>query len=118
MAKNLRQLILDADDTQSETVNVPQWGVDLEVRGMSGKARARFLSSYTDENGNVQWDSLYPSLLIQTVYDPETGERVFQTEDADAINLKSGEALETVAQVSLRLSGLDQNQGKEAGKDS
>jgi hypothetical protein len=52
------------------------------------------------------------------VFDPESGEQVFLPEDNDAINLKSGSALEVVANVSLRLSGLNQNEQKEAGKDS
>ena len=119
MASNsLREKILSSDDTQTELVDVPEWGVTLEVRGMSGKARAQFLANYTDEFGRVQWDKLYPNLLIHSVFDPETGEQVFLPEDNDAINLKSGSALEVVANVSLRLSGLNQNEQKEAGKDS
>ena len=116
--KSLREQILASDDTQSETVEVPQWGVSVEVRGMSGKARATYLANYTDDNGRVQWEALYPTLLIQSVFDPDTGEKVFQDADAEAINMKSGEALETVAQVALRLSGMDREQQQEAGKDS
>ena len=116
--QSLRDQILSADDTQHELVEVPQWGVTVEVRGMSGKARAQFLANYTDDSGRVQWDRLYPSLLVHAVFDPETGEQVFQPEDGDAINLKSGSALEIVSNVALRLSGLNQDQQKEAGKDS
>ncbi|CAB5220403.1 hypothetical protein UFOVP238_45 [uncultured Caudovirales phage] len=117
-SKTLREQILGAEDTQSELVEVPQWGVTVEVRGMSGKSRAQFLANYTDEVGRVQWDRLYPNLLIHTVFDPETSEQVFLAEDSDAINLKSGSALEIVANVSLRLSGLNQEQQKEAGNVS
>lgn len=117
---SLRDIILAADDTVSEVVEVPQWGdVKIEVRGMTGKDRASFLSSYTDpDTGRVNWDRLYPSLITSTAFDPETGERVFQPEDAEAINAKSGAALEKVAQVALRLSGMQQSDEDAAGKRS
>lgn len=115
---SLRDQILAADDIESEIVPVPQWSVEVEVRGMSGTARATFLQSYTNEDGSVNWSALYPSLLIATVHDPATGERVFQDGDEDVINAKSGAALEKVAKVALRLSGMEQNAEEEAGKSS
>jgi hypothetical protein len=114
---NLRETIFAAKDSKAEIVHVDEWGVDLEVRSMSGAARAEFLSRYTNEDGSVNWAALYPSLLIATCYDPESGERVFLDSDEDAINTKSGAALETVAQVSLKLSGMGNEKAvEEAGK--
>lgn len=116
---SLRDIILAADDASTELVEVPQWGVTIEVRGMSGRDRAAFLSSYTDpETGRVNWGMLYPSLITATAFDPDNGERIFDDGDADAINGKSGAALERVAQVALRLSGMQQEDEDKAGKSS
>ena len=117
---NLRDIILSADDTTSEVVEVPQWGdVKIEVRGMTGRDRAAFLSSYTDpDTGRVNWSMLYPSLITASAFDPDTGERIFNDEDGDAINGKSGAALEKVAQVALRLSGMQQEDEDKVGKSS
>lgn len=115
----LRDKILAAEDIESEVVPVPQWDAKIEVRALDGRARARFFTQYINpETGDMDYERMYPSLLIQTCFDPETGEKVFTDDDHDALNAKSGAALETVAKVALRLSGLGKDAVKEAGKDS
>ncbi len=117
MASELRQQILDYDDLESEMVEVPQWGgVKLLVKGMNGRARARFLKASAN-NGQVDFERFYPELLIATVHDPESEEPVFATADRDALNNKSGSALDQLASVAMRLSGLSDNSVKEAEKD-
>lgn len=114
---NLREAIFGAEDSESEIVPVPQWGgIEIEVRSMTGKSRAAFMESFTDDEGKVSWERLYPSLIIATSYDPETGERIFLPGDEDALNAKSAAALEKVASVALRLSGLSDKAEEEAGK--
>ncbi len=103
---DLRAKVLEADDIQKETVNVPEWDVDIEVRGMSGLQRAKFLRNSTDKEGEVAFEKFYPQLLIATCFDPESGEQLFDPADADALNTKAGAALERVAGVAQRLSGL------------
>lgn len=115
---SLRDLILQKDDIETEIVPVPQWGVELEVRGLSGRARAAFMREFIQKDGELDYDRLYPALVINTVHDPATGERVFTDADYEAINAKSGAALETVAKVATRLSGLDEGAVDKAGKGS
>ena len=116
MTVNLRDTIFAADDIESEVVHVDGWGVDVEVHGMSGKARANFLPNYSDADGNVDWANVYPTLLIQCVHDPESHELIFSVGDEDALNSKSGSSLELVAKAALRLSGMDNESEVEAGK--
>ncbi len=107
MASELRKKILEVEDIQKEIVVVPEWGdAEIEVRGMSGLQRALFLRRSTDKDGEVAFERFYPQLLIATCFDPESGELLFDAADADTLNAKSGAALERVAQVSQRLSGL------------
>lgn len=106
MAKSLRERILSAQDIQSERVYVPEWDVEVEVRSMTGAQRARVLQGATVD-GEVDLERLYPILLIETVYDPETGEPVFEAADRDALNGKNSGALERIAKVAMRLSGIE-----------
>jgi hypothetical protein len=63
---------------------------------------------------------LYPELLIHSVYDPDTGALVFEDTDVDRdlILGKNASALEQVAKVALRLSGLTEEAEEEVGKRS
>ena len=119
MASELKKSILDFDDIQQEEVEVPEWGgLKILIKGMTGKSRANFLKRASGTDGNIEYDRFYPELVIATVYDPETNEPVFEGADRDALNQKSGAALETVARVAQRLSGLGAEDVEKAKKDS
>lgn len=105
MAGELRKTILEADDIAAENIEVEEWGITIQVRGMSGKERAKLLKGATT-GGEVNMEKWFPDLLIATVHDPETGEKVFEPADRDALNAKSGSAIAAIADVAARLSGL------------
>lgn len=106
MASELRTTILDADDIESEVVTIDQWGADLLVKGMSGGDRAKFLKR-SSRGGEMDLERFYPELVIATCFDPENpDEKVFDPADRDALSAKAGAALEQVAVVALRLSGM------------
>ena len=105
MAGELRKTILESDDIVAELLEVPEWGTTIEVRGMDGKERAKLLKGAAS-GGEVNMEKWFPDLLIATVHDPESGEKVFERADRDAINAKSGAAIAAIADVSARLSGL------------
>ena len=104
---DLRAKILNADDVQSESVEVPEWGVTVSVRGMTGAERAHYLSATVDENGKPRFDRIYPEILIACTTDPETGEKVFEAADRDVLNGKGAAPTERIAKVAMRLSGID-----------
>jgi hypothetical protein len=114
----LRDQIMSAQDTHSELVEVPEWGVKLEIRSMSGASRAILMQGAVLSGGQVDMAQVYPDLIIQTCFDPETGEPVFQAEDRDLILSKNGAILDRLAEVATRLSGFNENATDEAGKDS
>lgn len=115
---SLRDAILATDDIQKEPLLVPEWGVTVEVRGMSGAARADMMENAADEDGGLSFRSFYPEIVILCTFDPETGEQVFEAGDRDAVLSKSGSAINRIAEVGLRLSGMDKESRTEAGKDS
>jgi hypothetical protein len=114
----LRDRILSSNDIQSEMVNIPQWGVDVEVRGMTGAARAAMVQEAATADGNVNYAKIMPDLVIQCTFDPDTGLPLFTPADRDAIMSKSGAALENINKVAMRLSGFGAEELDKAGKDS
>lgn len=104
-SKGLKAQILDADDLQMEIVPVPEWGVKVEVRGMSGLERARFMKRIS-QGDQVDLEAWYPELVIATTFDPDTGNKVFEKSDRDPLNSKSGAALSRLGDIASRLSGL------------
>jgi hypothetical protein len=52
------------------------------------------------------------------VFDPETGEQIFADSDKAALMAKSSAAIEAIASVGLRLSGIGKESQDSAGKDS
>lgn len=106
MKSSLREKILSIDDIQEEVVEIPEWGVKVLVRGLTGEARAELLSRATDLQGKINYKKLYASLLILSTYDPETKEPVFEDSDRDELMKKSASAIDKIVQVAMRLSGI------------
>ena len=84
---------------------------------MSGRARARLLKQAVQADGTMDFETLYPSILIACCHDPDTGELVFGEEDLAWINEKSAGPVEKLAQIGMRLSGLTQ-EAVDEGKES
>ena len=116
---SLSEKIFAADDIESELVEVAQWGVTLLIKSMSAKARAVMIDSAMSNNGGVfNIQQVMPDIVIQCTFDPETGERVFLDSDRDALMSKSAGAVEEVATVAMRLSGMTDEAVDEVGKES
>lgn len=114
---NLRNKILESDDIKEEEVIVDEWDCKIKVKGLTGKSRSEILNEAIDSQGNFDFTKIYPDLVIATAHNPETDEKIFQREDRDTINKKSGAALEKIAEVAVRLSGLQEAAQEEARKN-
>lgn len=102
-----RERILSAKDIKSERVIVPEWDdVEIEIRGLTAAERADLLEQVVDSKGKVGLSKLSGSLLVITVFDPETGNRIFSGDDAQNILLKSGAVVDRLNLIAMRLSGL------------
>lgn len=109
---DIRNQIINAADLDARVVEIPEWGVKVEVRGMTGRDRASFQRQLSkDEIDLERW---YTDLVIATVHDPETGSKVFTVADRDVIAAKSGRVLERIATIATELSGMRPESAKEA----
>lgn len=115
---SMRDKILALQDIPVEQVDVPEWGITLEVRGMNGAERTRIMDMAMQTEGGINLQVVYPEIVIATVFDPESGAQVFEPKDREALLTKSATALDRLAQVGMRLSGFTQEAADEAGKDS
>lgn len=115
---SLRDSILSASDLVTELVEVPEWGVTVEVRGMSAADRTALIDRASDSGGKLNTSILYPAMVLACSYDPDTGERVFQPGDESAIGEKAGLAVERVVQAAMRASGLSEEAADTSGEGS
>jgi hypothetical protein len=116
---SLRDKILAAQDIPAEVVAIPEWGVDVLVRGMSAGDRITLMQNAFDQTTQqVNMSIVYPDVVVACTFDPESDEAVFSEADKSAILAKSSAAVERLANVGLRLSGIGKDEQDAAGKDS
>lgn len=116
---SLRDKILAAQDIPTEVVTIPEWGVDILVRGMSAGDRITLMQNAFDQNTQqVNMSIVYPDVVVACAHDPASNEPIFTEADKAAILAKSSAAVERLANVGLRLSGIGKDEQDAAGKDS
>lgn len=103
---DLRERILAVDDRPHEDVEVTEWGVTVRIRGLSGEAAERFARRFGSGDGEEVPEGIMPDLLIRTLEDPDTGERIFGESDLAVLSAKSGKVTAELFAVAQRLSGL------------
>ena len=114
---DLSAKIFAIEDIESELVHVDVWGVDVLVKSMTARDRQKMISNTVDQDGRMDIGQVLPEMVIGCTYDPETGERVFQERDRDALLAKSAAAIEQISTVAMRLSGLTPDAVAAVGKD-
>ena len=100
--------ILTANDIVKELVNVPEWGGDVWVRGMTGRQRDQFEASIIQTKGkdrSLNMDNIRAKLAGMTICDEE-GKRLFSDADIAELSNKSAVALQRIFIVAQRLSGI------------
>ena len=103
---SLRDTILSADDLKESVEDVPEWGVTILLKGMTGRERVLYVESAGDRR-----EFMYSDILIATARNPKPDdegkhERVFDKADREALAEKSGGVLERLALKAMQLSGV------------
>jgi len=115
---SLRDQVINASDSRTETVVVPEWGdAKIEVRAFTIAEQVKFYATVTTGRGSdtkIDRGRFAVQLVLQTAYDPDTGSRLFEAADADMLSKKSAKAVGRVFDVAARLSGLSDDAVGEA----
>lgn len=115
----LRSQILDAKDVGEETVTVPEWGdAVIRVRGLELGQRSELVMEVRRDDGSIDLPLYYARLLQLTARDPESGELIFEPDDAGLLQKKNPAAVDRVVSVALRLSGLTKTGDVEEGVEA
>lgn len=110
-----RDQIRQAQDLKSESVNVPEWGGTVLVRGMTGAERDQFEQSNIvgkGRNRDVNLRNYRAKLVIWSCVDAD-GKRLFSDADAEWLGEKSAAALSRIVDVASRLSGISESDQEE-----
>lgn len=100
--------ILGADDIRIESVEVPEWGGTVCVRGMTGAERDSYETTLLVMRGKTQELNLNNARakLVALCACDESGKRIFEDDQVKALGKKSASALDRVFQAAQRLSGI------------
>jgi hypothetical protein len=121
MAKLKRDAILKANDLPVEIVDIPEWGGEVTVKGLTGKQRDAYemqVFQYNKKHNNVDWkrENMRAKLIVLSCVD-EDGSLLFEESDIQALGEKSSSALDRIFEVAQRLSGITKKDVEELEKD-
>jgi len=105
-----RDAILDADDRVFESVDCPEWGGKVRVRGLSGTQRDAYEGSLIAGNGadrKMNLANARAKMIVLAVVDGD-GRPIFTSDDVRALGRKSALPIERIFDVARRLSGMTQ----------
>lgn len=118
---SMREKIRSANDIERALVDVPEWGVTIEVRSMSVRQRAAFVAASQDqtEASADRIEKVYGQILVQCCLDPDNGAQIFEDDDLTwLMTEKSGAVIDRLVVSCLEASGLKEKAADEAGKSS
>jgi len=103
-----RDQILGADDIPTEVIDVPEWGGQVKIRGLTGAEKDRFEQDSMQGKGKdtkMNLINIRARLVALSIVD-ESGRRIFGKHDIEALGKKSAAALERVFTAAQKLNGL------------
>jgi hypothetical protein len=119
MAILSKDAIFAADDIKTEVVPVPEWGGEVMVRGLTGKARDQWEAGMQVRRGKryeADMTNFRARLVVLCVVD-EKGQLLFHAGDIDSLAGKSGAALDRLYSKAAELSGISEKDVDDLTKD-
>ena len=120
---SLRDAIKAADDGTAEEYEVPEWGVTIEVRSLTARARSILHAEWSSEsdNGDGGERAIHDGwwqIVSKTCFDPDTGKLIFDDDDEDMFLGKNSQVVTNLANFCMNASGLTKEAQDDLGKDS
>jgi hypothetical protein len=112
--------ILKVEDLKTEIVPVDEWGGNVIVSELMAADRDAYEQSMWNDRGNgrlvANRANARARLVVKVLVSPE-GVRLFNDDSADALGAKSAAVVDRLFDVAIRLSGMEQEDVEEEGKD-
>lgn len=103
-----REAIFAANDYKVEVVDVPEWGGQVKVKGLTGRERDEFEAGMFVRRGREMvrdTANLRARLVVLCALD-EAGNPLFQREDVKELGEKAGAPLDRIYEAAAKLSGI------------
>lgn len=118
---SIKDKIKQAGDLEREVVDIPEWDVTVEIRSMSARQRA-LMANFTeldDQSNSDRQEALWGFLLTACVFDPTSGNPVFDEDDLDWLFTdKSFAVIDRLTTKCLTVSSVLKDSVDAAGKSS
>jgi hypothetical protein len=109
-----KEQIFAARDLQTEDVPVPEWGGDVRITVMGGKARDALMEALAQPQTTARFQAL---VLASTVVD-DAGAPVFTADDIEPLSEKNTDVLTRLVAVAMRLNKIGAKATEDAEKNS
>jgi hypothetical protein len=117
MALTREEILNTKTTTGTRTVAIPEWGGTFYVRVMSARERDRFETEHLRLKEAGHETENFRARLCVTCLCDESGARVFQDADANAIGDQSADILQRVFDVASPLNGFSPKDVEELTKN-
>lgn len=116
-----RSAILAAADRKTAPLEVPEWGGTVYLRTLTGLERDALEAEITKNGGKVGKN--FRARFCALVLADESGKRLFEDKDADALAEKSGAVLGRICEAAFKHNGIGPEEvqgalGESAGDQS
>lgn len=121
---SLRDDILAIDDLPTESVEVPEWGVTLAVRSMTGAERDRYEMDLMQDQQKAKkngkefgFTNIRARLVVMCTVDAD-GKRVFHDDDVERVGRKSSAAIVRLYDAASKLNAISDEEVAELAGES
>jgi len=111
---NIKQ-ILSADDLESQTMTIPEWGGEVIIRTMTEADRSKIEASVIQQNGSnqsVNMERYKVKIVVASLVDEE-GKRLFTQKSIDALRQKSARPINRIVNAAQKLNGISDDDVEE-----
>lgn len=120
---DLHDTILAADDIPQQDEHVPEWGVTVRIKGLTGTERDAYEAKAValrnqGQDVELKLADFRARMLVKCLYDPKSDNRLFSDKEIPALGRKSGAVLQRLHVIALRLSGMGKDAKEAAAGNS
>ncbi len=103
---SIRDQIIKAE-LHNESIDVPGWNVKIEVRARTVKQQYDLLEKCRKPDGDIDGMLLAVETILACSFDPDSGERVFDTADRDMLLDSDSSDFNVLLAAANRAAGLE-----------